>query len=239
MTVNGEDQDGLALTLRPGMTVSGRVLFDGTMKPPEDLTRVLINLTAAGPDPGVAMPSQEPVSADGTFALPGIAPGRYRLSAILPNPQGIAEVGSAPWFLKSTRWNGQDVLDSGLEVAPGQDVSDLTMVFADRQTDLSGTLVDRLNHPVADYVVLVFPTDQRLWTADSRRIRQAIPGPDGHFGVVGLPAGEYYLGAITRGDAVDVDMSDPAFLEEVARVAERTTLADGEQKVQNLRLGGT
>ncbi len=237
VTVNGEDQDGLVLALQPGMTVSGRVRYDGATKPPEDLTRVLINLTAASPDKGVAMPSQEPVSADGTFTLPGVGPGRYRLSAFLLNPQGPAGVGRAPWFLTSALWNGQDILDSVLEVAPGQDVSDLTILFADRQTDLSGTLVDMLNHPVADDVVLVLPTDRRLWTAGSRRIRQVVLGADGHFGVVGLPAGEYYLGAITRADAGDIDLSDAAFFEEVARVAVRTTLADGEQKVQNLRLG--
>jgi len=239
LTVNGEDQDGLALTLRPGMTVSGRVLYKGTTKPPEDLTRVLIHLTPASSDSGVAMPSQEPASADGTFALSGIAPGRYRLSALLSNLRGTAASGSAPWFLKSALWNGQDILDDALEVAAGQDVNELTMVFVDRQTDLSGTLVDTVNHPVADEVLVVFPTDRRLWTPDSRRIRQSVLGSDGHFRVVGLPAGEYYLGAITRADAVDVDLSDTSLLEEVARVAVRTTLAEGEQKVQNLRLGGT
>jgi protocatechuate 3,4-dioxygenase beta subunit len=236
VTVNG-DQDGLVLILRPGVTVSGRVRYDGTTKPPEDLTRVLVNLTPAGPDSGIARPSQEPVSADGTFALPSVAPGQYRLSTLV-NSRGPAGGGAAPWFLKSALSSGQDVLDSALEVAPGQDVADLTVVFSDRQTDLSGTVVDTLNHPVADDVVVVFPTDRRLWISDSRRIREVVPGADGHFGVAGLPAGDYYLGAITRRDAVDVDLSDAAFLEEVARVAVRTTLADGEQKVQNLRLGG-
>lgn len=74
VTVSGEDQDGLMLTLQPGMTVSGRVRCLGSTKPPEDLTRVLINLAPANHDPGVAMSSQEPVSAAGTFALSGITP---------------------------------------------------------------------------------------------------------------------------------------------------------------------
>ena len=237
VTVNGEDQNGLALSLRPGMTVSGHVVYDGLAKPPDDLSRIAINLAATSPDSGVARPSQESVFADGRFTLSGVAPGRYRLSAILSRSEARVSGSTAQWFLKSALWNGQDILDSALEVAPGQDVTDVTVVFGARPTDLSGTLFDVLNHPVADHVVVVFPTDRSLWTQDSRRIRQAALGTDGRFRFAGLPSGEYYLGAVNRADPVN--LSDTALLEKIARVALRATLADGEQKVQNLRLGGT
>jgi len=237
LTVNGEDLNGVLLNLRPGMTVSGHIVYDGLAKPPDDLSRLAINLVATSPDTGLAPPSQEPVFADGTFTLSGVAPGRYRLGAIRSPSEGRASGSTAPWFLKSALWNGQDILDSALEVAPGQDVRDLTVVLGARPTDLSGTLLDVLNHPMADYVVVVFPTNRSLWTEDSRRIRQAALGSDGHFRFTGLPSGEYYLGAVNRADLVN--LSDTTLLEEIARVALRSTLADGEQKVQNLRLGGT
>jgi protocatechuate 3,4-dioxygenase beta subunit len=235
VAVNGEDQNGLVLGLRPGMTVSGHIVYDGSAKPPDDLSRVAINLAPTSHDSGVA-PLSQPVLADGTFTLLGVVPGRYRLSAILSPSVERSSGSAAPWFLKSALWNGQDILDSALEVVPGQDVSDLTVVFGARPTDLSGTLVDMLNRPAADYVVVVFPTDRRLWTEDSRRIRQAALGSDGRFRFGGLPSGEYYLGAVSRADLLN--LSDTTLLEEVARVALRATLADGEQKVQNLRLGG-
>jgi hypothetical protein len=236
LTVSGEDQSGLVLALRPGMTVAGHLAFDGSSQPPEDLSRALINLTVTGANASGATASQTRALADGAFALPAVAPGRYRLSAaIVGRPQASGR-SQASWFLASVMRDGQDLLDSALEVTPGQDVKDLSVVFSDRQTDLAGTLVDTGNHPVAGYVVLVFPTDRRFWTSTSRRIRQALLGADGHFDISGLPAGEYFLGAVTHADADDV--SDVAFLEEVAAAALRTTLAAGEHRVQDIRLGG-
>ncbi len=218
------------------MTVAGHLAFDGSSQPPEDLSRTLISLTATGANLSGATASQTRALADATFALSSVAPGRYRLSAAIVGRPQTSGRSQASWFLTSVMRDGQDLLDSALDVAPGQDVKDLTVVFSDRRTDLAGTLFDTANHPVAGYVVLVFPTDRRFWTSDSRRIRQALLGLDGHFDISGLPAGEYYLGAVTHADADDV--SDPTFLEEVAAAALRMTLAAGEHRVQDIRLGG-
>ncbi|HEY6358384.1 MAG TPA: carboxypeptidase-like regulatory domain-containing protein, partial [Vicinamibacterales bacterium] len=239
LTVGGEDQSGLVLALQQGMTVAGRLAFDGSSQPPADLSRVLISLTVTGANPSGATASQTRALADGAFALSGVAPGRYRLSAaIVGRPQASGR-SQASWFLTSVMRDGQDLLDSALDVAPEQDVRDirdLSVVFSDRQTDLAGTLFDSENHPVAGYVVLVFSTDRRFWTSDSRRIRQAPLGADGHFDISGLPAGEYFLGAVTHADADDV--SDPSFLDEVAAAALRMTLGAGEHRIQDIRLGG-
>ena len=74
---------------------------------------------------------------------------------------------------------GQDLLDATLDVAPGQDVSGLTVVFSDRQTDLRGTFFDSAEHPVAGYDVIVFAADRRFWTPESRRIERVTLGRDG------------------------------------------------------------
>jgi hypothetical protein len=51
-----------------------------------------------------------------------------------------------------------------------------------------------------------------------------------------LPPGDYYLAALA--EVARADLADPAYLEQVAASAIRITLALGERKVQDFRLGG-
>jgi hypothetical protein len=59
---------------------------------------------------------------------------------------------------------------------------------------------------------------------------------DGTFTITGLPAGEYYLAALT-----DVNMNElyePSFLDSIVAASLKVTLADGEKKSQDLKLAG-
>jgi hypothetical protein len=60
------------------------------------------------------------------------------------------------------------------------------------------------------------------------------PGTDGTFTTTDLPAGEYYMAALT--DVERDDLADPAFLEALVAASVRVTLAEGENKVQDLRI---
>jgi len=241
VSVAGDDLTGLVLTMRPGMTVSGRVAFEGTSPPVDDLTRVRVGLTPATND-GIAFNvGAKPGAANGTFTLTGVTPGRYRPNASVAAPpagRGAGPVpgGPTPWRLKSVMWQGRDLLDLLLDVRPNEDVSDVTLTFTDLTTELSGSLLTTSGDPASGYVVLVFPVDALLWLPNSRRIRQIQPAPDGTYKAVNMPAGAYYLGAVT--DVDSVDLSDPSFLEQVAAASLRITITDGGKTVQNLRLKG-
>jgi hypothetical protein len=59
---------------------------------------------------------------------------------------------------------------------------------------------------------------------------------DGTFRISNLPAGDYFVLVATD---IDPDtLHDPAALEVLAPQAMRVTLADGEKKVQDLKIGG-
>jgi hypothetical protein len=232
ISVNGEPMTDVALTLQQGMAASGRVAFEGSsqVRP----SQAVVTVTPVDDRSGTAHASQAHAAADGTFAFKELAPGHYRFRAAYTGAPG-ASGASGSWLVKSVLWRGQDLLDATLDVAPGQDVSGLTVVFSDRQTDLRGTFFDSAEHPVAGYDVIVFAADRRFWTPESRRIERVTLGRDGRFDFDSLPAGDYLLAAVTHADADD--LSDPDWLDSVAPLALHVTLADGEHKIQDIRLG--
>jgi Carboxypeptidase regulatory-like domain len=234
--VNGTDLTGVTLTLQPGMTVSGRVEFQSrSLAPPSDLSSMRVSLHVARRTPGISIgvpPAQ--VDSDGRFTFTGVPPGQYELAADVP---GGAPGGSSAWWLKSAVVDQRDTLDSSLDVQPGQNVQGLVLTFSDQQTELSGTLVDKTGKPAAGLSILVFSTDRRFWTPGSRRLADPVrTASDGTYKTSGLPAGEYYLAAVPDLEPDQAD--DPAFLEQVVPAAIRITLADGEKKVQDIRIGG-
>jgi hypothetical protein len=258
VTVSGQNLANVALNLQPGMTISGRVSFEGSvLAPPTDLTRVRVSLSPRGQqamDVGGVPPAQ--VDASGMFKITGVAPGRYTLSAQAPvgggqggggggrggAGGGAAAAPAAPqqsgsWTLKSAMATGKDVLDFPLEVRPNEDVSGALLTFWDRTQELSGMLQDATGRVTSDYTIIVFPSDKNFWTPQSRRIQSARPDTTGKFTVRNLPPGDYRLTAVT--EAEPGEWYDPAFLQQLAAAGSISfTLAPGEKKTQDLRVAG-
>jgi hypothetical protein len=77
------------------------------------------------------------------------------------------------------------------------------------------------------------------WLYGSRRIVTSAPATDGRFTIGGpgaalLPAGEYYLAAVT--DVSKDEQYDPAFLQTIIPAAIKVTLAPGARQTQDLRV---
>jgi len=181
----------------------------------------------------IGVPSAK-IDASGQFTFSGVTPGRYRLMGNAPITGFSAAQG---WQLESAITGGRDTLDTHLEIAPAENVSDLAVTFTDRSTELGGKLQDGSGNPVSDLMILVFSTDRAHWAPQSRRLRPPTqPGSDGLFRFTGLPPGDYFLAAVT--DLEQGDWGDPAFMEQVAAAAIRITLGEGEKKTQDIRIGG-
>lgn len=247
VSVQGADISGINLVLRPGMTLTGKIVYEATTKtPPTDLSKSPIALMAAPTGNDIAAltavftggSSTAPkIAPDGTFTISGIAPGRYRLNnplAMLPIPAMAGLTGG--WALKSVMANGRDIADATLDMRSGVDVSNVVVTFTDRPAEISGTVVDGAGRVTPNFPIIVFSTDRAYWTLGSRHVQLARPSSDGQYKVSGLPAGEYYVCAVTAVDRTE--QYDPAFLEQLAPVAFKITIADGEKKVVPLKLGG-
>jgi uncharacterized protein (DUF2141 family) len=233
IAVDGERISGLSLGLQPGMTIAGRVRFDGTrLEPPADFSSVRVSLAPVQAEGTVAFsPGTNGIDAQGRFTISGVTPGRYRLTASFPGsgrPDG--------WQLRSAVVFNQDTLDIPIAVQPSQSISDASIVFTDHPAELTGTVHNAIGGAPNEFTVILFPADQSHWLPRARRIQATRPSADGTFAFRGLPPGEYHLAAID--DVENGEWFDPAFLQRLLPTAMKLTLGEGERKVQEIRLGG-
>lgn len=233
IAVDGERISGLNLGLQPGLTVTARLRFEGTgLKPPAELDAIRVTLQPVQQEGTVSFaPPAMTVDQNGRFAVSGVIPGRYRLAASFP---GSGRPGG--WQLRSVLVNMQDALDVPFTVPPSQSVTSALVTFTDRLANLTGTVHNAAGGAPNEFTVILFSADHTHWLPRARRIQAARPSADGAFAFRGLPGGEYYLAAID--DVEPGEWFDPAFLQRLLPSAMKLTLGEGEEKVQDIRLGG-
>jgi hypothetical protein len=140
------------------------------------------------------------------------------------------------WWLRSATLNGRDLLDAPLRLAPGEDVTGVTLTLSNRRTQLSGTITTTAGAAMTDLFVFAFPADPALRVPRSRRILAVRPDSSGRYAFANLPAGDYLICALA--DVDDGQWNDPGFFDPLVGASVKITLAEGEQKVQDLRAGG-
>lgn len=234
VVVDGRDMSDVLLALQPGLTVSGTIRFEATtLTAPEDLSRIRVTLAGSQSQGEVrlgAAPAQ--VNADGRFAITGVTPARYRVQASVPSASGTPE-----WYLKSAQVDGRDVLDTALDLQSTRAPGEIVLTFTDRPTILSGTVQDAAGRPAPDYHIIAFTTDRTMWGPQSRRIASIRPSADGRYTFRAIPPGEYFVAAVD--DVEQDEWFDPAFLQALVEASIKVTIAEGEQKTQDLRLASS
>jgi uncharacterized protein (DUF2141 family) len=238
ISVTASDLTAASLVMRPCLRIAGRIVL-GRSGTALEVSKVLVTLMQLGPPPApVFRPVRRAppkVAMDGTFTFGEfgeLLPGAYQFSVEIP--------GSAPgrgYQLQSAVVSGRDILDTPMLITGNSPAStSVVLTLSDRHTSLSGVLETPAGQPAVNVTVIAFTANRAWWSAPYRRIRTARPGTDGHFSFVDLPSGEYYLAAMT--DLAPDDVRDAEFLAQAVPTAVRVTIAEGEQKVQNLRIAG-
>jgi hypothetical protein len=223
LSLRDADVTGLALTLRPGLKMTGRFAFDSrTNAPPPDVVSLrprLLEVTGAPAlSPWVTRP-------DGSFDIDGIVPGTYSVEA---------PAAPAPWRLRSVVVNGRDILDFPLDIGPDTTFDSAVVTYTDRRSELSGTLQSTSNTPAPEYFIVVFAADRAFWRPASRRVQFTRPGTDGRFTFNDLPPGDYRVAALT--DLEPADLFEASFIDALVPASLPVTIRDGERSVQDLRL---
>jgi hypothetical protein len=224
LTVEGRDMV-VPLDLKQGMTVSGRITFDNPDRAPNG-EPVNIALTALKSGPALSVPSAR-ADPDGTFRFVGVPPARYRLdhsagraldewSPRVGNHQGTRSAGFSDRDPRRRRSVRPRPAFHGSAVGTFGPVADIIGKSCDRVFDhrvLGGARV--LASVVASRP---FASARDRW----RFLRQ------------GLPAGDYYIAALT--DVEPGEWYDPAFLAKLIATSAKVVVKDGARTVQDLMI---
>jgi hypothetical protein len=228
VAVGDADVTGVNIVLRTGLRVSGRVEFEGSAdRPtPEQLSRIPVMLEPVDGQMDRAVTPPGRIDGKGQFTSFGLPAGRYYVRSGAPTG----------WTLKGAFLGERDLSDVPLDL-DSTDVADVVLTFTDRPASLSGT-VQMTERAARDGVaVIVFPADSKAWMdtgVNPRRMRKVATTDTGAYNVTPLPAGAYFVAAVSETFAGD--WQDPAFLEQLATSAAHVQIDDGEKATQSLRL---
>jgi hypothetical protein len=239
ISVGASNVDNVLVTLQRGASVSGHVEFDGAADRPDAsaLSRVPIVLertdSRTAPMPGVlglqsALTGR--IDETGAFKTYTQPTGRY-----------LIRIGGAPggWTVKSVIAEGHDLSETPFDLG-ASDLKNVVVTFTDRPTKLTGLAHTKDGSADPDALVVVFPTDPAGWTdfgLAPRRLRSARPLKNGTYTITGLPAGDYYVAAISE-DQIS-SWENPDVLAELSRLATHVSIADGDTHTQDLVRSGS
>ena len=225
-TATGEDVERLAVAVKPGVTATGRVEFDGDDVPlprPDEVSVMARPFASDSPIGVLSGGWLAKTRDDWTFELRDLT--GWKAVWVL--------VRSTTWSLARVTLDGVDVTDTPLDFTR-EDVSGLEIVLTTRAGAVRGTVVSSTGEPVRDYAVVVFADDRSRWAYPSRFVALTRPDQEGRFEAKGLPPESYLVIAVpsVRGS----EWMDPEFLEGLRADATRLLLTAGESRTVELRL---
>ena len=199
LTILGADIGGIQMMLHPGAVLDGRLVVDvkrGTKPPLFPSIRVRAPFVD-GNSFGDALTGT--VQLDGTFALRGLMKGAHQI---------VLDGLQPPWTVKSVLFHGTDIADQQLDVMEREQFRDVRVIITDASSEVTGTVQNARNLPVANTGVLVFSRVPLFWMRTNRRMRVAFTDREGKFSIPGLPAGEYLAVASLAIDESDLGRRD-------------------------------
>lgn len=224
------------IVVHPPLSLAGRIVASGTTTPPSlaglrfQLTPLVHALSET------AAPVFTSPNAAGEFQINSVFPSRYVLTGA---PFFGASAASTTWGLGSVHVDGVDVTDRPFQFTRDSPPKEILLTLTEAWQDISGRITNERGAGVSDYTMLAFPMDEAYWLYESRRILSATPDADGHYRLGGpgpalLPAGDYYLAAVT--DVSKDEQYDPAFLRSLVPAALRISLTPGARLTQDIRV---
>lgn len=224
--INGDVENVLVLT-NPGVTITGQVVFEhGPPQQQGDQPPPAIRVSATIGDPmdnmgmGIPMPQPAVVSPELTFTMKGLM-GELLLRS-----------GAPMQYLQSVTLNGADITDTPREFKSGDKV---TITLSSRASTVEGNVTDAAGKPVTEAGLFLFSDDKASWRSNSIRTRRSNVDANGHYRMMGLLPGRYFIIAVPR-ERLNFGMMDASTFEEMSKEATTLVVGDDEQRQVDLRL---
>jgi protocatechuate 3,4-dioxygenase beta subunit len=221
--VLGSDITNLTLNVGPGMTVTGRVQIEGAQNANStDLQRIGVQLqsgTGGGNILALIQGGVVRTAADGTFSIPRITAGDYKLvvSGMGPN-----------LYLKSARLAQSDALN-GVTISEPLNGS-LEITLRPNPGQISGNVVDATLKPMGGVQAVLVP-DQR----DRQDLyKTSVTDQDGRFTFRGITPGEYRIFAWE--DIEPFAYFDPAVVKQYEALGKAIRVQESSSESAEVRL---
>jgi protocatechuate 3,4-dioxygenase beta subunit len=223
--VGGSDVENVTLVLSPGYPIAGHIAIENRPASPNDsdLTRMRINLRSDAPQGGPAGPPPSgAVQPNGTFTLPQVGPGDYRIM-----------VGGIPQnhYVKVARFGSVDVLNQGLRVS-GQPSGQLETLVSPNTASIEGSVVDDKQRPAINVTVVLVPDGSFRQRFDLYRVVST--DANGRFRLQGITPADYRLFAWE--DVEQGAWQDPEFIRLYQDYGKAYRFTEGSQTTVDLRL---
>lgn len=221
--VSGEDVDGLVVRLEPVSDLRGHIRFDQKSNAGDVLPSSIQMVTLPVESSSTAPRGQFAITDDFSFVIKGVAGA------------GVLRIRSEPsdkWLVQSVRVDGRDVTDTPLSFASLQN-RNIEVRLSDRKASVVGDVVDSRMNRIADYVVVMFPSDRSKRTSYSRYIFTARPDQYGRF-VLAIPPTDYMMAAVA--DLQAGEERDPDRLDALEGMAKRVNVEEGQASSVTLSL---
>jgi hypothetical protein len=229
LEVGDQDIHGLLITTGLGVTLSGRVIYDGrapssTRPGSEQWPRVYAAVVNNNFRRGTlsAYLDNGLISEDGSFTIRG---GYSKV---------LFRTSMPGWNLKSVMLDGVDITDVPYDTARGG-TDRLEIIVTDEHQDVQGRVVDAIGRPSNRFVVIVFPSEVKEGTVRGRLLaRSWTSNSDGSFEIGNLPPGNYFAAALAS--APDDAQYDTDFHQTIKDRATPFQLLPGERVKLELSL---
>jgi hypothetical protein len=219
--VGEDDVIGLRVALRPTVTISGEIVWDGP-------AGTHTNPASGETYPAIPSVRIEPAAGDPrlfpTFTGPGGPPARQQFS--------ITGLRAGEYVIRPSVYpgttvvriiaNGQDVTTRTIDTSSG-DISNVVVTMTNKTTRLSGSVSD-VTEAGRQTSVIAFPIEKRQWSrygfTPFTIKATSFLGPQ--YTLTGLPPGDYFVVAVDA--AFGGAWRDPAWLDAASRIATPVTL---------------
>src|SRR5262249_22461866 len=218
LEVGNADVEGLTVTIVPGATVGGRVIWDGQPALEKDELRVAVQPTDNSP---LFFPGSR-VNADGSFTITDVGDGAY---------YAVPEGESKDCYVKDVEYAGRAVLEDGFSVARDSAAS-LEITISSRGARVQGTVTSEDGLPTPGVWVALVP-DSETQRSKHRLYKSQTTDQYGHFDLHGVAPGDYYLFSWTETE--EGSWEDPEFIKAFLdkKQGERISVQEGDAKTVN------
>jgi protocatechuate 3,4-dioxygenase beta subunit len=216
VSVAGDVVD-LAITTAPGMSISGRVIFEGK----SDEARQVVRISAV-PEEDARNVVQymagdaAPIDADGRFHLPSVYGKVIFRAGFLP--QNV--------MLKAVRLNGVDISNTPFDATRGDDITNLEVVLVDQQSRIVAYARNARGELQYNFRFIVYPANVKPGDVTVRFQHNASPLANGSINIGRMPPGEY-VGLAVHGVQPGEEWN-PELRKRIEQFGKRFTLKEGE-----------